>query len=392
MAVWPETTGPPAGLLSDWHGDQPRDAAAVERKRILIAGLEQWTGRTSNARALHRVISIVLATQFHMTKAVPGSGNEFQFVQGSYADREVREIAALWPRCLELLTQGPGLLTGDLKSLIHAWAYPAMPKRKGSPPPPTCRFMRATAKRMLAELVAAKCFGSAFNSWARGLSKHADLHVAVAVDEVFNLLYADDLNDSDWRALTARKTAQIAQLAQTWAKRPLRDVVKELAAYELEAGAGELRPRFRWSWNLCQELAKGSANPLEWAGELLAKGVLPDLVQRFVTVAVERRVVGCDELLARCLEIDGYRWMAIEELLATPEVAPQAVERAIELLAEWPVEHLDFLLVRATSINLRRRLLAHPVEKVRTAMTVAEWHRGLPMVSNPTAARSLAGW
>src|SRR3712207_5512002 len=91
--------------IREWiRGCDPHEGGTVARRRQLLTVAEQLasTGQLT-VEDLGEIVITVLLVGFKYTRQKPGKGDSFTFFQGMISFDDIREVAEMWPRVLQLL-------------------------------------------------------------------------------------------------------------------------------------------------------------------------------------------------------------------------------------------------------------------------------------------------
>ena len=324
----------PLDQLKTWAKAISSEAGPVlERRLMIVRATISWWKRKGNGRSAIRALCMALLPGLDYSVPDPGIGNTISYVSRMLRDDELSALSELWPAVLEVVGATEQAPWSDLFDLVEAWLVP-----DASFFPPV-KF-DATTKTILRDFAATMIGGLSECSRQHPGVQHQIGHLASRLDisldlsfcPVFEVLCpSESIGSRDWESQHKQWSASTSELADNWKNRPVADTAWLLRWFEDEANlAGIDHPRL--SRMFCIHLAERVPDPTAVADALI-RDVLPSaLVAPFLHRATVEDRPGWRTLAQRCLEVDQYRWSAVETVLkhrAPPrELLTEAVSRA----------------------------------------------------------------
>jgi hypothetical protein len=200
------------------------------------------------------------------------------------------------------------------------------------------------------------------------LAIEVDISLELTQDSTFLLLCPSRVSNDE----RAAQGEQVKALAAEWAQGDPEAIARQIAFYVKEAQKRSY-PGFSNIWEFCLTLAEEAHEPEEWFDAFLTQDLPGDLISPFLVRIVGDQREGWDSLLARCLNIDLFKWTAarlVLELENSPLSLFEKVLNEFDDLAALVEQRCQNMGVPISTVGL---LLRHAQWEIALAAAVGEW-------------------
>ena len=347
----------------------------IERRSALVRATLAWWRKSRNGGPSVRALCVALMPGFDYSVTDPGIGNTVTRTSQMLDDDELRALVELWPEVLHVVRESEGIPWRELFDLVQTWLTP---QARFFPPvkfdQTTGEILSNFASTMLEGMAGVSRRHPGVQHRIGELARDIAMLPELSLHAEFEVLFpSESLDPEDWQRQHQRWSDAVAELADNWSNRSLEDFASLLKWCEFEADlAGIDSPRL--SLEFCAHLAARVSDPVA-AAEALVNHALPSaLVAPFIRKAASDSYPGWTCLVYRCLEVDEYRWSAVETVLKQPAAPSDLFAAALSRAVEMP--HLeDFLRSPRFEIPeaVIRAMLQSNVPRIAAAAAVGYW-------------------
>ena len=364
------------GELKEWAKGIASDGEhVIERRLALVRETISWWKTTRSGEPAVRALCVALMPGLDYSVADPGIGNTISYRSAMLGDADLRKLVGLWPEILNVVRQSERVPWRELFELVQAWH---MPQASFFPPvkfgDTTDAILRNFASTMLEGMAAVSRRHPGIQHRIGVLSHAVGPTPELSLHPEFEVLYPTESFDAeDWERQHRRWNDALAELADNWSTRSLEDTASLLKWCEYEADlAGVDRPRLAPAF--CAYLAERVSDALVVAEALVSHALPSALVAPFFRKAAADRLPRWPGLARRCLDMNEYRWNAVEMVLKQRTVPSDLFVAALSRAADMP--HLeDFLKISCSEIPEAaiRSMLGSKAPRIATATAVGCW-------------------
>ena len=362
--------------LKEWaKGITPDGEYVIERRLVLVRETTSWWKRTRSGEPAVRALCIALMPGFDYSVPDPGIGKTVSYRSAMLGDADLRKLVGLWPEILNVVRESERVPWREVFELVQAWRIPETsffpPVKFGDT---TDKILRNFLSTMLEGIATASRRHPGIQHRIGELSRDAGIAPELSLHPEFEVLCPSESFDSeDWELQHRGWSDALAELADNWSNRSLEDLASLLKWCEREADlAGINHPRLAPAF--CSYLAERVSDSLA-AAEALVSHALPSvLVAPFFRKAAAGRLPRWPDLARRCLDMDEYRWSAVETVLKQRAAPSGLFAAALFRAADMP--HLeDFLKTSCSEIpeSALRSMLESNAPRIATAAAVGYW-------------------
>lgn len=362
----------PFRLLQRWAWDiEAQYGERTSRRRTLLDVAKGWLANGGDRRSGFGAVTIAMSPKVEGSSTDPGSGSTLTLKEGILSEKELEELAALWPEVPSVFRSNEVPDWQCVFEMIEDWAHPRIPFRKGGRVRKSVRrMMRRHATRMLRDLVDVAAEQPAVLHRIGEIKRHARLPVAIDLDPVFETLFPfEDL--AALRSGTEPWRAKARRLGAAWAADKPAVVCARIATLESQAKAAGMRMWPREAPVVCAEIASRTEESDVWVSAFLSTDAAGDLISPFIQKLVAARPRGWEALLSRCISDVRCRFFAVVHVLGTDETPTHLLDQALRAVDERAAETV--CIGGRIPQGIVKRLLAHNCERVSTAAAIGVW-------------------
>ncbi len=243
------TTEHPLRLIDDWvKSSYPGTGEVMFRREILLECIIDGLVKGKDERVCLKAMSSVFSLRYEEHSSDPGLGRTITLTDGVVTVSEVNNIGGLWERAFSAIKKIKDVDWSLVLNIIDKFAFPDMVR--GSVEPDFRKTARKFAARMVKDVVTVTKSRMGICRKLKGISRRAQLEVAVPVDKEFETLFPKE-ELQDWEAVQKKWKEAIVKLAKKWLSKSPEHIIKRIAFFESEAQSANINhPRLTPMQNL----------------------------------------------------------------------------------------------------------------------------------------------
>lgn len=364
------TTEHPLRLIDDWvKSSYPGTGAVMFRRETLLAVILESLSKGTDQRVCLKAMSSVFSLRYEDHSSDPGSGRTITLTDGAIAVSDVESIGGLWKRAFSAIKKTKDVDWSLVLNIISKVAFPG--PIRGSVEPDFRKTARKITSRMVKDIAAVTKSRMGICRRLKGISQRAQLKVAISLDKDFETLFPRE-GFKDWEAVQKKWKSAIVNLANKWLSDSTDYIIKRIACFESEAESANINPP-RLTPNLCWELSEKTSDRIPWIKAMIKAKLKGDLIFPFIQKSAIHNESGWKSIIARCLNIKDYRWIAIQILLTLPSPPQYLLNKAMQNLEGFG-EFIEFLCFGGkVPEKTMSQLLKHPDKLIAGYTAVGEW-------------------
>ncbi len=365
----------PLEAISSWiKKAAPYQREAISRRHNLAEAILQSLQTADFVEQALKCLPLVFRIGFEVVESDPGSGNTVTFRRGALLEPDVAALAEAW-RSLASCLGGhvdrlpwPELL--DVLGELADPASVAMGKAVRNSLIVSCKELATLLIDDLADFSAGM---PAVQQRLGEAQKDLGLDMSMNPCGVFETLFPLDEHVDDWDARQSSWTENLVSLADEWASRGPAEILDGLIDVEEQATLlsktyPRLTPQF------CGELASRAESPAWWVGEVMSRGMNPDLVEPFLRQALSTGE-DTEGLFLRLLATPRYQYVVVCVGLGCPSLPATVVDGLFRCIDDGYKQMVSTLIIRGeVSEGYTRRLLECEMEPLATSAAAGEWN------------------
>lgn len=365
------TTDHPLRLIDDWvKSSYPGTGEVMFRREILLECIIDGLVKGKDQRVCLKAMSSVFSLRYEDHSSDPGLGRTITLTDGVVTVSEVNSIGGFWERAFSAIKKIKDVDWSLVLNIIDKFAFPDMVR--GSIEPDFRKTARKFAARMVKDVVAVTKSRMGICRKLKGISRRAQLEVAVPVDKEFETLFPKE-ELQDWEAVQKKWKEAIVKLAKKWLSKSQEHIIKRIACFESEAQSANINhPRL--TPNLCWELSERISDRISWIVSMIKTNLTVDLIFPFMQKAVLNNESGWKTLIVRCLNIKDYQRLAMQVVLTLPSPPQYLLNKVMQNLNETHSDFIKFLCYgNQVSDETMKQLLKHINPLIAGYAAISEW-------------------
>ncbi len=365
----------PLRRLQDWVQDtEPDTSDGTTRRRVVLTTVAAWLEAGNDEDVGTHALTFAVLPKFQRQSTDPGMGMTVTIRSGPLSLARLREVEALWSGVVTTIRSMETPAWRYLLRAVEDWAYPSRLSNTGVPPD-VAQALRATARGMIIDLVAASRGHQGVLRRLKALAENLSLDVGIVLDPAFDVLFPSKREYRDaqsYQRIEAAQASAADALATDYVDRDLLSTARLIVRYEQEAREAGIRwPRY--TPRFCSKLASLSFAPCEWSRTLLELAAPPDLLEPFLREAARRNEPGWQDLADSCLARPEAAPVVLSLLLTSPLPDEGLLAKSFALLPEF-TGIVEFHCLRdEVAENTLGQLLRHEDPAVACAAAVGHW-------------------
>ncbi|MEA2690909.1 MAG: hypothetical protein QOJ16_296, partial [Acidobacteriota bacterium] len=357
----------PMPILSEWAGEFGASDQILGRRLLLARAAKQFLLEGSKSSVGFHGLCIALSPALEETTIDPG-GLALNLWVGRIPADCFSGIAALWDEVRDTITEIDREAWPHFTHMLWEWMPPKKVSQDSTILENEKGVMRAFAAKMLRDLAQLAQQSPGLSAGFKELAGRFGIDLSLEADATFEILYPGEAPSlEEFSTWEEERNSAARSLGREWASRNPGEVARELVRYEAEGlrigRRGSLAPV------VCKEIAETVEGPEVWAAAFLAEQTTADMLRAFLMEATTHR----EDLMARCLVLEPYRWLATELILKSQVPSEDLLTRALQQAEELP-QIVNTLCQRGrVPIPTLRKILHHSHWTTALAAAVGEW-------------------
>jgi hypothetical protein len=355
-------------VLLDWVQDYWAGAEEwIHRRRLVAKAAKKFLLEGGEREVGVHGVCIALSPNRRGDSLDPDRGDVLSEWRGLLPSETLRQIEPIWDEAKEAIQVLDAASWHQLTGILWDWIH-TRSARSREEAAEKRGLMHEFATRVVRDLAPLSQGSPGLQGDFARLAIEVDISLELTQDSTFLLLCPSRVSNDE----RAAQGEQVKALAAEWAQGDPEAIARQIAFYVKEAQKRSY-PGFSNIWEFCLTLAEEAHEPEKWFDAFLTQDLPGDLISPFLVRIVGDQREGWDSLLARCLNIDLFKWTAarlVLELENSPLSLFEKVLNEFDDLAALVEQRCQNMGVPISTVGL---LLRHAQWEIALAAAVGEW-------------------